>query len=531
MGHWRRKRKQVSPVRRCGWLILCSCLPATSVCSSRSQPTNEGCGRNLLLLSLSFFVHFSVTMSKLSAEWCEVEVFSSGGESIYGYDSVNPSLLVSSSDGSRTSRLHFSSNPSWPIRRLILNSNETLVALLADRLSYLVQLPSPSSRSSLCSILRVAPASKSSGSVLDFLWLSVDEFLLLYSSSFDLFSLRSFRPESLERCQSFAIGPVSSSKKSISLHQPSDILRLALLRGDPLELLVLKSDGEIYFFDRETSDGQRPVRMLPSTFNNYGSDHQQSLLLSLVDSPIVLLTRDRRQLDQCLLLRTAADDVVLYRIDSLVLPDEQRIVSIVPHRSSSERYFLLDSGGNVYSVRISWLDQIEDEEKRLRPTLVEHLIHNSLSSNRIEHLASLDNSLLLVILQQNKVTSSSSLSARLLLVVQELLRLDSGRSLVPRLRSIPQLTFSSSSPLSNADLEKNLSIFVQIFSEEYLQKQERMQREIEEKQIVLGKLRQTQLNEYRRLQERFAKVNGEYRALVQRSDQVSSFFLSFFLGR
>jgi hypothetical protein len=79
-------------------------------------------------------------------EWSHVNVFTFGKSSIYGYDEVNRCVLISSTNEfnapSRLSvtRLHLSAVPSWPIRRMIVNRDESLLVLLADRLAYLVCL-------------------------------------------------------------------------------------------------------------------------------------------------------------------------------------------------------------------------------------------------------------------------------------------------------------------------------------------------------------------------------------------------------
>ncbi len=86
----------------------------------------------------------SLTSSvRISIPWSNVDVFTFGKSSLYGYDSLNHCLVLHSLNNANdisTDRLHFSSSPTWPIRRLILNQDETILALLADKIAYLVYL-------------------------------------------------------------------------------------------------------------------------------------------------------------------------------------------------------------------------------------------------------------------------------------------------------------------------------------------------------------------------------------------------------
>jgi hypothetical protein len=83
---------------------------------------------------------------RIPLHWSNVDVFTFGKSSIYGYDSLNHCLIVHSLidlnnlNDISNDRLHLSSSPTWPIRRLILNEDETIVALLADKIAYIVYL-------------------------------------------------------------------------------------------------------------------------------------------------------------------------------------------------------------------------------------------------------------------------------------------------------------------------------------------------------------------------------------------------------
>ena len=73
-----------------------------------------------------------------------IDVFTFGKNCLYGYDSINHNLrryFLINSNEIREDNLHLSSSPSWPIRKLILNDDETILALIADSIGYLVSLP------------------------------------------------------------------------------------------------------------------------------------------------------------------------------------------------------------------------------------------------------------------------------------------------------------------------------------------------------------------------------------------------------
>jgi hypothetical protein len=87
----------------------------------------------------------STSSIRIPVQWSNVDVFTFGKSSVYGYDSLNHCLIVHSlielNNISNDDRLHLSSSPTWSIRRLILNEDETILALLADKIAYLVYLP------------------------------------------------------------------------------------------------------------------------------------------------------------------------------------------------------------------------------------------------------------------------------------------------------------------------------------------------------------------------------------------------------
>ncbi|CAF3287263.1 unnamed protein product, partial [Rotaria sp. Silwood2] len=77
------------------------------------------------------------------------------------------------------------------------------------------------------------------------------------------------------------------------------------------------------------------------------------------------------------------------------------------------------------------------------------------------------------------------------------------RSLISRDQSIPYITLSTSSTnISDSDFEKNLSQFVRILTKQYIEKQENVCKELENKENYLYDFQQTQFNENKQLNEK-----------------------------
>lgn len=77
-----------------------------------------------------------------------VDVFTFGESTLFGYDSLNHCLIVISLNDLNNNfndqsiiRFHFSSFPTNPIRELILNEDETILALISTKTAFLVYLP------------------------------------------------------------------------------------------------------------------------------------------------------------------------------------------------------------------------------------------------------------------------------------------------------------------------------------------------------------------------------------------------------
>ncbi len=101
------------------------------------------------------------------------------------------------------------------------------------------------------------------------------------------------------------------------------------------------------------------------------------------------------------------------------------------------------------------------------------------------------------------------------------------RSLLVREQSIPYVTLSTSSTnISDIDFEKNLSQFCRILSEQYIDKQDKVRQEIENKQRYLVDFQQTQINENQQLIEKFQQIQKQFQFLKEQYQQVK-FLLCF----
>jgi hypothetical protein len=86
-------------------------------------------------------------------------------------------------------------------------------------------------------------------------------------------------------------------------------------------------------------------------------------------------------------------------------------------------------------------------------------------------------------------------------------------------------------------LEKNLSKFIKILTEQYIEKQEKVRQQIENKQRYLSDVQQTQFNENKQLADRFQQIQKQFQILTEHYQQVKFiliffyFFLILFLKR
>ena len=110
---------------------------------------------------------------------------------------------------------------------------------------------------------------------------------------------------------------------------------------------------------------------------------------------------------------------------------------------------------------------------------------------------------------------------------------DSSSEFLNRIRTIlhhdqllPHVTLSSSSSsvnITNSDFETNLIDFLELFSEEYIEKQEKAKIELENKQRYLFDFQQTQLIANQELLDKFLQIQQTIQILNQQYQQVNQF--------
>ncbi|CAF0960227.1 unnamed protein product [Adineta ricciae] len=513
-----------------------------------------------------------------------INVFTFGESSLYGYDSLNHCLIVYSLNDlnnlheNRPDRFHLSSSPSTAIEKLILNPNETILALISDNTVYFVYLPqlinSPSKGSRLCP-LNVLPSNPCE--LIDFLWLSPHHFVLVncYPSSSEchLYRIRLSRSSHIEFIQTYSVGNEGKSRKNetptknISLRQPANIVKLDLAKRKQdqftyLLLFALKDNGDIYllefeqnqFFQNENSicgEFHGPLRILPPTYDNYGSNYSHSnfLCLSCSEKVLILLTRNICQINQCVLLNPSNDEFCLFTIDSIHLPKTDQmnltIKSMIRNPLNSNVYYVCDSSSNVYSIEISWINEIQ--EKQISATKIQYLCKSNHSIEQIGLVqttnkgqwltiltkTSQNQEKELILLRPNSSLNSSTNEMKCDSLIEPLRNDQSNanhsefveriHSILHRNLTLPHVTLSSSSSsqtnLSNGDFQNNLLKFLQFFSEEYLDKQEKVQIELQNKQRYLNDFQQLQIIAKQELDEKFQQLQSSIKSFNEQYHQ------------
>ncbi|CAM2708763.1 unnamed protein product [Rotaria socialis] len=530
---------------------------------------------------------------RVPLEWPNIDVFTLGKSCLYGYDSVNHCLVVHSLiqinnlNDISIDHLYLSSSPTWPIRRLSLNEDETILALLAEKIVYLVYLPQPdinindnssSKGSCLCPIVRVPPLVSSSQtiscSLIDFVWLNLNHFLIVYtipsSSECYLYKVQSLKQIGIVHLHTYSVGSCSTNKfrtpnKKISLHQPSDIIKLDVTtrkeqHSQLILVIAMKTDGDIFILEidenqLQSNDNNKifeefhgPICILPTTFNNYGADHGQSTFICLSNSmyPLVVITRDKCQMNQCVILSPSSNQYYLFTIDLICLPinqNGQMITSIIRDPFYSNRYFISDSSANVYLIEISWINQIQQGLKQIQSTHIQHLITETNSTckitNKIEQMGLIqtnNNEKYLTIIAKSQTNQkkelifvrlqpTESIENALFLYKSETSTFSSEfvdriRSLLSREQSIPFITLSTSSiNISDSDFERNLLQFIKILTEQYIDKQENVRKELENKRVYLVDFQQTEFNQTRNLNEKFQLIQKRFQTLTEQYQQ------------
>ncbi|CAF4924225.1 unnamed protein product [Rotaria sp. Silwood1] len=525
-----------------------------------------------------------------------VDVFTFGESSLFGYDSSNNCLIVYSlielnnRNDKLIDHLHLSSSPTSSIQRLILNPDETILALIADKTVYLVYLPqsnsSPSKGSRLCPVNIIPSLPSNSTSIyyflIDFVWLSSIHIVIVYSkpssSECHLYKVRPSKPDGIEYLQTFYVGSSSTKErrhsgkpnKRISLDQSSDIVKLDLVkRKQDFELILLfamKTDGDIFIMEidqnqlvnnekRMTSEFVGPICILPSAFDNYGADHSHSSLicLSCLSYPIVIFTRDKCQINECIVLNPSIEQYYLFTIDSICLPineNNQIIKSMIVDKLNSNIYYVYDSSSNIYSIEILWIDQIEEKQKKIPLTNVQHLIKSNdviqqigliQTNNKGQWLAIITKTqinqqqkeLILIRPRSLSLTSVTSTPIKSIPLTGTTTSKTSNlssefihriRKILARDRSLPNKTLTSLSSsttnvISDSDFERNISKLLTLVSEQYIEKQEDVREELENKQRFLYDFQQTQLIANQELSQKFEQIQQKFQTLNQQYQQ------------
>ena len=95
-------------------------------------------------------------------------------------------------------------------------------------------------------------------------------------------------------------------------------------------------------------------------------------------------------------------------------------------------------------------------------------------------------------------------------------------SILHRNSTLPRVTLSSSSQttLSNTDFQNNLLKFLQFFSEEYLDKQDKVRLELQNKQRYLNDFQQIQIIAQQELNDKFQQLQNSIEHFNQQYQQV-----------
>lgn len=123
-----------------------------------------------------------------------------------------------------------------------------------------------------------------------------------------------------------------------------------------------------------------PIVILPGTFNNYGSDYSHSHLVCLSNSeyPLIIFTNNKNEINQSIILNPKIEEYYLFTIDKINLiknENNQFIKLIIKDKLNSNIYYILDSLSNIYSIEISWINKIK--QNQFDKTIIEHLIKSN----------------------------------------------------------------------------------------------------------------------------------------------------------
>lgn len=94
------------------------------------------------------------------------------------------------------------------------------------------------------------------------------------------------------------------------------------------------------------------------------------------------------------------------------------------------------------------------------------------------------------------------------------------RRILHREQSFPQLTLSSSRNISESDFERHLVPLMKMLEEEYLERQEKVRIELENKERYLHDFEQTQFLAYEELKNKVQIIEQRFQILKEQYEQV-----------
>lgn len=120
-------------------------------------------------------------------------------------------------------------------------------------------------------------------------------------------------------------------------------------------------------------------------------------------------------MNECIFLNPLLNDYHLFTIDSISLPineNNQIIKSMIIDKLNPNIYYVQDSSSNIYSIEISWINQIQEKQKLTSKTNIEHFIKSNYFIYQMGLIQTNNKGQWLTIItktsnQQQKVSSSS----------------------------------------------------------------------------------------------------------------------------
>lgn len=486
----------------------------------------------------------------------DIELIEFGRRSIYVYDQVDLSLLISHKRDFRGrfdfSRYYLSSRPSRKILQMKVNRNETCLALISDRLVYLVDLSrlcndGDDQSRRICLPIKSCDKSTFDSKVVEFLWLNDDSFVILFSDR--PCDLALFRCEAVNnddkniRCLGrvrFGAKKQNRPRGKYSLEPNSKIERVLVDRvqfesTSFSRLLVETSDGDFYLFDCQDQDNVEfereidiPISFLPSRFDNFGSSiiDRRMNFFSFDSNSMLILFDGRSTVDQAIVLHQGEKkSAVGYILQSIQIDSDQRSIELIHFDSNFEHgFFLLDSDGLVQFVELFSFDQAD----RTDSTRIEQIFVNNRPNTKIERIDSIE-------IEQDRWTSPKLVlffsSKKFILLdcpnirprrtINEPTKFDESVNL---LRSIPAMNFDPKRIYTAAEISRLLESIEQRFIVDLFIKETRIKDKVEQsnrstENLFVQQKRRDEFNadRFRRLEKAFVDLKCRLKQVVPHS--------------